>query len=579
MNRIKGITIAFLLLTDVVMLGCAGNQQTAVAPAPENVSAPESIDEADHGCSYFYFLWARYAELSGKNEEALEAYEKALICDPSASLAIRKIPLLLARLERSNEAISRLEAYLVDHPEDIEPRMVLAKVFIRNKQLQKAAAQYRKIHTIDPRDISSLLLLSELYQADGKPELARYALEDALEVDSQSYSARVLLARLLTAEKEFDKARAHYREALTINWSASLQLELAEVYLQQKKYDQAIRLYRDLLTRDEFNEEARVALVHVYLLQNKEQLALNELNTLKSITSRPGRVDMTIARLYARKKDYDKAVSILTDLLKKSDNGEIRYMLAILHYQTKQYKKTLIDLQGISRDAEEYEDGIFLQVRALRELHQNEQAIALLESVIAEEKIRNPDMFVLLASLYQLNNQDELGKTTFVRGIQEYPEDDQLLYEYGLFLDYSGEQQQALDIMQKVIQLSPEHAAALNYVGYSWADKKIHLDNALSYIRRAVELKPENGYIRDSLGWVYYRQGRLKEAVKALEQAIKLSPDDPSILDHLGDVYLEIGRSDDALEMYKRAFQLFDKKKDRQRLQEKIKIFLKQEED
>ena len=571
MNTIKRYVTLIFLSSGLLFSGCA--QQKTVDRQYNIIASPPGVEEeADHGCSYFYFLWGRYAELAAKYNEALEAYEKALICDPAADYVARKIPLLLLYLDRGDEAIAKLEEFIEQHPRESGSRMLLAKIFIREGKFQEAGAQYRKVHELSPDDFTSLLLLSELYLTEGKQDLARDALEEVLQIDNQSYPAHVLLARLLISEKKYDKALNHYQQALEINWSAELQLEMAEGFLQQKEYGKAIKLYQDLLDRDELNEEARIALVHVYLQQKKENKALAELNRLKAITSRPERVDLAIARLYARRKEYSKAISILDDVLKKNDTGEARYLLAILHYQTGQYEASLKDLQGISRDDEVYEDGIFLQVRALRELKRDEQAIQLLESAIAEEKGSNPDMYVLLATLYQLKKHGELGRKTFVRGIKAHPDDDNLLYEYGLFLDYQGEQQQAMDVMQQVIKLQPEHAAALNYVGYTWADKKIHLDKAFIYIKRAVELKPDNGYIRDSLGWVYYRQGKLEEAVKTLEQAVKLSPDDPAILDHLADVYLESGRTADALKTYRKALELFKDDKDRKRVQEKIRI-------
>ena len=574
MNKIKRITLQSLLALSTALLlqGCGQSLQNKTTAEPLAPDIQELVDEADHGCSYFYFLWGRTAELAGKDEEALEAYEKALICDPTAALIIRKIPLLLARLHRTSEAIARLEQYLEQHPQDIEPRMVLAKILVGKKKFQQAATQYRKIHTIDPDNVAPFLLLSELYLADGKIAQALYTLEDALEADSQSYAGQVLYARLLASQKEFDKACMHYREALAISWSAGVQLELAEVMLQQKKYEQALVLYKDILTRDEFNEDAHVALVHVYLLQNKEKKALEELNQLKKITQRPERVDLTIARLYARKKEYAKAITLLKDVVAKNDSSEIWYMLAVLHFQTKEYDKTLRDVQAIPQDAEEYEDALFLQVRTLRELNRNDEAIALLETALADEKVRSPDIFVLLASLYQLQKQEKKGEKTLARGIETYPDDYKLLYEYGLYLDLHGDHQQAIDVMQKVIKLKPEHAAALNFIGYSWADQKIHLDNAFTYIKKAVKLKPENGYIRDSLGWVYYRLGKLPEAVAELEQAVKLSNDDPAILDHLGDVYLETDKEEKALKAYQKSLRLYKDEKNRKRLQEKIRI-------
>ena len=571
----KQISAVVLLCSLLLFSGCA--QQETVVWQESIIAAPQGVeDDADYGCSYFYFLWGRHAELAGKNNEALEAYEKALICDPAADYVVRKIPLLLLRLDRRNEAIAKLEEYLEAHPRESGSRMLLAKIFIRQGKISEAAAQYRKVNELAPEDITSLLLLSELYLVNDEKERARYTLEKVLQIDNRSYPAHILLARLLVSEKKYDKALDHYQQALVINWSADLQLEMAEGFLQLKNYHRAIQLYRDLLDRDELNESARIALIHVYLIQKRENKALAELNRLKAISSRPEHVDLTIARLYARRKEYNKAISILEDVLKKNDTGEARYLLAILHFQTQKYEVTLQDLQGISPDAEEYEDGIFLQVRALRELKRDEQAIQLLESAIAEEKGRNPDMYVLLASLYQFNKQRELGSTTFVRGIKAYPNDDKLLYEYGLYLDYRGEHQQAIEVMQQVINLQPEHAAALNYVGYTWADKKIHLDKAFIYIKRAAELKPDNGYIRDSLGWVYYRQGKLEEAIETLEQAIKLSPDDPAILDHLADVYLESGRTADALKTYRKSLELFKEEKDRSRVQEKLRILEEQ---
>jgi tetratricopeptide (TPR) repeat protein len=557
--------------------GCAPREKTVDRQNVFKEISPPEGEEADYGCSYFYFLWGRHAELAGKNDEALEAYEKALICDPGADLVVRKIPLLLLRQGRTDEAVARLKEYIAAHPAESGSRMLLAKIFIRQGKLQDAAAQYRKVHKLSPDDSTSLLLLSELYLADSRQDLAHDTLKDVLQIDNQSYPAHVLLARLLVAEKKYRKAMEHYRQALAINWSTELQLEIAEALLQQKKYKKAIELYRDILQRDELNEDARIALVHVYLLQKKENLALTELNHLKAITSRPERVDLTIARLYARKKDYKKAISILEKMLLNDDTGEARYLLAVLYYQTGQYEAALQDLQGINSDAEEYEDGIFLQVRTLRELKREDQAIEVLEAAIGSEKGRNPDMYVLLASLYQLKKQEELGQKTFVRAIKAYPDDDNLLYEYGLFLDYRGEHQQAMDVMQQVIKLQPKHAAALNYVGYTWADKKIHLDKAFEYIKRAVDLKPDNGYIRDSLGWVYYRQGKLAEAVKTLEQAVKISPEDPAIMEHLADVYLESGHTADALQMYRSAMQLFKEDKDRTRVKEKIRILEEQE--
>ena len=96
--------------------------------------------------------------------------------------------------------------------------------------------------------------------------------------------------------------------------------------------------------------------------------------------------------------------------------------------------------------------------------------------------------------------------------------------------------------MKKALELYPDQPHVLNYLGYSWIDQGINLDDGMRMIRRAVEQRPDDGYIVDSLGWAYFRIGNYDEAVKNLERAVELKPDDPTINDHLGDAYWKVGR-------------------------------------
>jgi Flp pilus assembly protein TadD len=96
--------------------------------------------------------------------------------------------------------------------------------------------------------------------------------------------------------------------------------------------------------------------------------------------------------------------------------------------------------------------------------------------------------------------------------------------------------------LKKALDLKPEQPHVLNYLGYSWIDQGINLDEGMKMIRRAVEQRPDDGYIVDSLGWAYYRIGNYEEATKHLERAIDLRPEDPTINDHLGDAYWKVGR-------------------------------------
>ena len=106
--------------------------------------------------------------------------------------------------------------------------------------------------------------------------------------------------------------------------------------------------------------------------------------------------------------------------------------------------------------------------------------------------------------------------------------------------------------MKEVLRLKPDSADALNYLGYSYAERGIHLQEALEMIQKAMSLKPNMGYITDSLGWVYYQLGEYEKAVTELEKANQLTPDDPTITEHLADGYFKLNRFEKALSSMKR---------------------------
>ena len=118
-----------------------------------------------------------------------------------------------------------------------------------------------------------------------------------------------------------------------------------------------------------------------------------------------------------------------------------------------------------------------------------------------------------------------------------------LFYFRGICYERSNQWPKAEADMQKALALYPDQPLVLNYLGYSWVDKGLHLDQGMDMIRHAVEQRPDDGYIVDSLGWAYFRTGNYDEAVKELERAVLLKPDDPTINDHLGDAYWRVGRT------------------------------------
>ena len=182
-------------------------------------------------------------------------------------------------------------------------------------------------------------------------------------------------------------------------------------------------------------------------------------------------------------------------------------------------------------------------------LEQYDKGIALASDLVSERP-DSPAGYLRLGDLYR-------AKQDFASAVVAYDDaarrqkrmeevDWTFLYRRGIALERSGRFDRAEQDLRRAIGLNPDHASLLNYLGYSLLDRGKDLKEAEDLIAKAVNLAPNDGYIIDSLGWVYYRTNQMDKAVETLEKAIALKPEDPTINDHLGDAYWRVGRKVEA---------------------------------
>ncbi|MFZ0981857.1 MAG: tetratricopeptide repeat protein [Pseudolabrys sp.] len=146
-----------------------------------------------------------------------------------------------------------------------------------------------------------------------------------------------------------------------------------------------------------------------------------------------------------------------------------------------------------------------------------------------------------------------------------------VFYFRGICYERSKQWAKAEADLTKALELFPDQPHVLNYLGYSWIDQGIKLDEGMEMIKKAVQQRPDDGYIVDSLGWAYYRVGNYEEATKQLERAIELKPEDPTINDHLGDAYWRVGRVLEARFQWAHARDLKPDAEDLPKIEEKLK--------
>lgn len=231
----------------------------------------------------------------------------------------------------------------------------------------------------------------------------------------------------------------------------------------------------------------------------------------------------------ALKPDSDAALLQLAALAEQQDKAEEAIDL---------YRRVPADLP--MKRAAELQLGL-----NLADLKRSDEAITHLKELLAAA----PDdmrAYLALGGVYSSTENYRAAADIYDQAIERLKNpgknDWNIFYQRGIAYERLKEWPKAEPSFREALKLMPDQPQVLNYLGYSWVDMNMNLEEGLAMIRKAVDLRPSDGYIVNSLGWAHYRLGRFEEAVGELERAVSLKPDDPVLNDHLGDAYWRVGR-------------------------------------
>jgi tetratricopeptide (TPR) repeat protein len=177
---------------------------------------------------------------------------------------------------------------------------------------------------------------------------------------------------------------------------------------------------------------------------------------------------------------------------------------------------------------------------------------------------------VQVAETYLDVDRVEQGEAVLRAWVEADPDNPDAHYYLGSYLFRSAGLVQAEASLRRTLELDASHAPALNFLGYSLADDRVHLEEALDLVQRAIDFDPWNGAYLDSLGWVYFQMGRFEEAREPLEAAARELPSDAVVLEHLGDLYERRGQKDLAISAWGQA--LDNDPEDRAKIEAKIAL-------
>lgn len=418
-------------------------------------------------------------------------------------------------------------------------RIVLGLKEFRNRRYPEARVQFAEAAYTPAGELTSALLSAWSFAGEGSLDAA---LKELGKLDGQdafaSYKAvhAALIADYLNSSMRADLA---YKKA---NDLAGNSLRVAQAYanflLRSDKKTEAEKIYQKFLTGGQHN---------ILIEANLADLQTGKKPDAFISSPAKGVAEVLFSLAAAMNGDQSVDASLMYAQLALSlnpDEAVMRSLVGDIYSDMKASQSAIAVYNQVPATSplRNYAD---TQIAMnLQRDDKDKEAIEKLQAVVTKDP-KNLDALVALGSLYRNDNEMQKAADIYTQAIGLQGNDNakwQLHYFRGISYDRMKAYDKSELDFRKALSISKDEPSVLNYLGYSMIDRGVKLDEAIAMVKKAVDLKPNDGYIVDSLGWAYYTMGEYDQAVNYLERAVDLNAADPTIAQHLGDAYWRVGR-------------------------------------
>ncbi len=559
---------AILSFASAALIASAG-LSPATAKVNENLSIATPFEVGDSPAGDY--LAAVVAGADRDTVAAATFFREALRFDPLNKELVERA--FVAALSNGSmpEAFDLADRLLALEPDNGLAHLALGIRALKAHQYSAARAQFGHGGGNQGGDLTATLLSAWAYQGSGQ---TRRALELVGRLDDENFGVfrNYHQALIAAVAGHNDQATQAFQQAYAADKNT---LRLVDAYARflsgTGKNKDATDVYTAFSQVVPDHPAVRAALAELKdgktlapLVKDVNQGAAEVLYGLGAAGGRQG--DDLAGLIYLRLSLYlypDNSLALLT--------------LGDLYERINQNEQALDVYQDVADDDPLRETADIEISQILENLGRSDQALAHLRDVVNDHPY-DEQALSALGNLQRSHDHYDEAIVSYTRALaaSKKPETDNwpLYYFRGIAYERSKQWPKAEADFKHALQLFPDQPLVLNYLGYSWVDKGVNLDQAFPMLRRAVELRPTDGYIVDSLGWAEYKLGHYQEAVSDLEKAIDLKPADPVINDHLGDAYWHIGRKLEAHFQWNHARDMGADPSDMPRILEKIKFGL-----
>jgi len=530
------------------------------APQPvlyEQVNS-STIQEKVHPQAYYHFLRGSLAEMNNDGSQALEAYQAGLRFDPDSIFLKFRIANLHYSLAQMTAAVEMVKEIPLQGVSSMGMFLDIAKIYSgtgeRDLALRTLAEGERKFPS-EPRlylSHGNLLLIQKDYQQAG--EVFRRLLQHV----PDSAEAHYYLGIIGEEQGTKQEALGHFEQAIALNTSFErAYIKSVDLWEESGEPQRAVESLETFLKEvNPHHREFRLRLIRLYATLKNQDKALGHLDYLLEENPRDLYAQVRKAQIYGELGDFPAAIEALNAVLRDRPNElRVRDFLGLLYEEVKDYDRAIQTYEANLEIDPTFFDSILHLGFVSYRLKRNDEAITYLNQAVKLNPKR-PEPYLLLGLTYfQMENYLK-AKESLEEGIHQDPTNAELHFNLGTAYDKLDRFDEVVREMEEALKLDPEHADALNYLGYSYADRGINIEEAVTLTQRAVAIKPHNGYYVDSLAWALFKVGRTDEALEMMQRAVALVSDDPVIYEHLGEIFLLQDEHEKAREAWVHSLQL-----------------------
>jgi tetratricopeptide (TPR) repeat protein len=548
------IACAFLCPTFSVTAFSAATEMKTDTPIGQTPLMEMPRAEDDPG---YYFLMAEQAQAEGDMERVYYYYRKALDLDPTSPYLNTRIGTLLAKNRRTSDALIMARMALLYNPDYDEAYTLLGKIYTVTGDRDRAIESYNAALDLKPDEKDLYIFIGSLQASQKLFGDAEKTLKKMIERFPEDREGYFYLGKVYVETEQYDQAVETFQKLLDTGSDVAAQahVELGTVYTLQKKYDEAEKHLREALELDKVNINARLNLAHVLASQKKYDQAYKVFEELSKLAPSNLSIQIRMALILAAQKQYEMAEKTLNKILEtKPGWDQVRYHLGRVLREQGKVDEAEQEFTRIPKDAPSYLNSRLVMSLMFLRKRDYAKAIKYVDQAL-ETDAKDPDLYHIRGSVLEEMHRYAEAMSNYQKSLELTPNDTRLLYSLGNVYEKSGRRGLGLATMEKLLHEKPDDASALNFVGYTLLSMGQDVTKAEECIRKAIDLKPDDGYIIDSLAWLFFKKGEREKALEQIENASEKVKSDPIIAEHQGDILVSLERKEDAVKAYQRSLE------------------------